>query len=988
VEATNRDRAASPNCPQPPSSVEVDNLVGLALSGGGIRSASFNLGVLQALESRRALWMFDYLSTVSGGGFIGSWWSAWLSREPRDPQQIFPDREELEPQRRVDTARLLQPDGSSSAPPAVPDGALIARRADPIHFVRLFSNYLTPRTGLLSPDTWRLATFFVRNLLFTWMALLPLLLAAVMAGQLYFIHNQSVAGSFLCQTYGQAAPDLGALCRDYNLNPPHHPTLDRLFVFGRLALLPATAFATLGVLWLAHASAQPLLALGGSLVLVGVASRLASALNPSAGTALPWQVIVGVAVPLALHLWQAARGRARLLGGIAAPVDTAGAPVHATRADHRGWLSQQQATLLKSSTLIGGLLLIAGFGHDAVYYATQAVGDYTAKAGGAAAVLVTVASAVYTAIKAAPRTDGTPAPPPGAASRLVFAIAPVLVLLALTLLLAFVSRRLLLATMSHAAPAMLLAHAAVWIAALQVVFALFESWHDPTSDEAFSRPRGWMFLFEPRGWTQLAVGAALVTVWYYSRHVSWGERWTAVSTDLPSLVAIAILAVALAVSLAPGRYRVALGSARPVGLLVTASFTATLCLLANGGLAAQFERSTLLSGLLWIALLVGGVIAMGWLADPNLLSLHAFYKGRLSRAYLGASNTARETEGVTDSAPGDDLPLTSVWNHDAGAPYHLVNTTLSLVGGSDLATSQRSAENFILSRYHCGSARAGYRCTHQYMSGSLSLGTAAAISGAAASPTMGSQTPSAALSLLLALMNVRLGFWAPNPSGRRWDEPQARLWPLYLLRETLSNTGRLGTYCYLTDGGHFDNTGIYALVERGCRYIVVSDCGADPQSTFDDIGNAIRRCRIDFGTEIDLRVDRFLARDDATATGRTHVVIGTITYQADHLRMLGLDPAVVDGRIIWIKPTISAINAADVRQYKMANREFPQQSTANQWYDESQFESYRRLGYESALQAFDHQPPTPNDPGLGLPLPGRFDLVATWFHRRYDRQPA
>jgi hypothetical protein len=358
---------------------------------------------------------------------------------------------------------------------------------------------------------------------------------------------------------------------------------------------------------------------------------------------------------------------------------------------------------------------------------------------------------------------------------------------------------------------------------------------------------------------------------------------------------------------------------------------------------------------------------MGWLADPNLLSLHGFYKSRLSRAYLGASNTAREDEEITDSAAGDDIALTALWNHDAGAPYHLVNTTLSLVGGSDLAMSQRPAENFVMSRYHCGSARAGYRCTGEYMSGSLSLATAVAISGAAVSPNMGAKTPSAALALFLSLFNLRLGFWAPTPSGRRWNEPHARLWPFYVLRETLSNTGQIGNYCYLTDGGHFDNTGLYALVERGCRYIVVCDCGADPELGFEDIGVAIRRCRIDFGAEIDLSIGQF------TDGSPTHVVWGTIRYQAEHLAMLGLDATAADGIIAWIKPAVRADNAVDVQQYRLANRAFPQQSTADQWYDESQFESYRRLGYDSARVAFSALPHAP------LPSAGDFGGIPTWF---------
>jgi hypothetical protein len=193
------------------------------------------------------------------------------------------------------------------------------------------------------------------------------------------------------------------------------------------------------------------------------------------------------------------------------------------------------------------------------------------------------------------------------------------------------------------------------------------------------------------------------------------------------------------------------------------------------------------------------------------------------------------------------------------------------------------------------------------------------------------------------------------------------------LRETLSNTGRLGTYCYLTDGGHFDNTGLYALVERGCRYIVVCDCGADPRLGFEDMGVAIRRCRIDFGAEIDLRIDDFRAREADSDTARTHVVWGTIKYQAEHLRMLELEVDDDIGVIVWVKPSVTALNAADVRQYRLSHGDFPQQTTADQWYDESQFESYRRLGYESARAAFD---PANLPPGL---TPGDFARVDDWF---------
>jgi hypothetical protein len=281
-----------------------------------------------------------------------------------------------------------------------------------------------------------------------------------------------------------------------------------------------------------------------------------------------------------------------------------------------------------------------------------------------------------------------------------------------------------------------------------------------------------------------------------------------------------------------------------------------------------------------------------------------------------------------------------------------VNTTLNLVGGRDLSTVQRSAASFVLSPLYCGSSRTGYRRTHEYMTDEMTLGTALAISGAAASPNMGSLTPSAALAMLMTLVNVRLGYWAPTPNRGDWKDRQARLWPVYMLREFLSQTTELSSYCYLTDGGHFDNTGLYSLVERGCRYIVLADCGADPKPCFEDLGNAIRRCRIDFGTEFDL--DLTPLRDDTAADARRHYIVGRLRYTQAHADTLGWAPD-DDGRngtIVVIKPTVARAASADVRQYALENGAFPQQTTADQWYDEAQFESYRKLGYDSAGSAF------------------------------------
>lgn len=354
------------------------------------------------------------------------------------------------------------------------------------------------------------------------------------------------------------------------------------------------------------------------------------------------------------------------------------------------------------------------------------------------------------------------------------------------------------------------------------------------------------------------------------------------------------------------------------------------------------------------------VVGFGWMADPNAYSMHIFYRARLVRAYLGASNHNRRLrhKEITESVAGDNLLLKDMINCKRGAPYHLINTTLNLVAARDLATAQRSAATFTLSQLYCGSTRTGYRRTDKYMGGLLSLGTSVAVSGAAASPNMGSRTPTASLAMLMTFLNVRLGYWAPTPKRRDWRSPRARLWPFYLLREFSSETNDVSDYCYLTDGGHFDNLGLYSLVERGCRYIVVADCGADPEPCFTDLGNTIRRCRIDFRADIRLNITPFKKLTENRAAN--HYIEGEIVYSKEHVKKLGWSgdverEAARTGKIIFFKPSLladkKADETADVRQYSIQNNDFPQQTTAKQWFDEAQFESYRQLGMICGISA-------------------------------------
>jgi hypothetical protein len=128
----------------------------LCISGGGIRSATFALGIMQRLARVGVLPKFDYLSTVSGGGYIGSWLSSYARRNAGGMAGVV--KELTEPAKQRDP---LKPE------------------PEPLMWLRQFSNYLTPRLGLLSGDTWAVAGIYLRNLLLNWLMLVPLLVAAL-----------------------------------------------------------------------------------------------------------------------------------------------------------------------------------------------------------------------------------------------------------------------------------------------------------------------------------------------------------------------------------------------------------------------------------------------------------------------------------------------------------------------------------------------------------------------------------------------------------------------------------------------------------------------------------------------------------------------------------------------------------------------------------------------------------------------------------------
>jgi hypothetical protein len=350
---------------------------------------------------------------------------------------------------------------------------------------------------------------------------------------------------------------------------------------------------------------------------------------------------------------------------------------------------------------------------------------------------------------------------------------------------------------------------------------------------------------------------------------------------------------------------------------------------------------------LWaIAAELGLSLLASYFIDINKFSLHGMYRMRLIRAYLGASNASRSPNPFTGFDQADNILMCDLSVHK---PLHVVNMTLNLVHRTKLAWQQRQAESFTSTRLHTGSCRLGYRSSAKYGGSQtnmgrktpLSLGNAITISGAAASPNMGYHS-SPILTLVMTLFNARLGCWLGNPKSPSevWQRSGPKWGIRAFLDEALGLTNDTSDWLYLSDGGHFENLGLYEMVLRRCHLIVVCDADADPQYSYEDLANAVRKIRIDLGISIEFSnpsLPMSPTGEPSAAFPGHHCAIARIRYSA-------VDKEAEDGILLYIKTSLNGNEPADIKHYAVNNKTFPQQPTTDQFFNEAQFESYRGLG--------------------------------------------
>jgi hypothetical protein len=837
-------------------------MLGLALSGGGIRSATFSLGILQALSRNKLIKQIDYTSTVSGGSYVGSFFGA-LYVEPSL-------RHAAESDLSTDKARADFRDKPLQSP----------RGRKAVARLREFGRYLTP--GGFS-DTMYGASLMARN----WVSLqlvlglAPLLLFLLVGlierpASWLFFNDQKQGALYQSVTWADETPVSWVLSGMMICAGLWSAALATGFWYSRREKVDKSLFQRIGT----SAIVLGAVAVAALLAMFGV-----------------WPL----AREVGFDCWHQAINPVRV-ARLASP------EVGCRNLLERLW---------------AGFPLVAS----------------------TVTLLLSIAAYLGFAIQAQRRADKAIAPQEieeNVRGRMTRALATSnLVFVALVLLIVIDA---LAGNVAHSA-------------------ASFPELAEPVGERL----------------KQQEIYAAL--------RVAWRNFWPLLVLVTPGLLTIWTHGV-LRRGTGPGWL------ARPAGQAALGGSILFLWLVIWAAIAKMVPDGALIW--VFLAVLIAFVIQLFCYGFLNLSSLVSLYALRLKRAYVGASNPTDSNQGFDVDRPGDHIHMTDYYSGVEGhlnqlRPVHLINCTIAQTepeGNSTVVAYDRKGKPLHLSpagivHQHGGPGLSGQIAFDD--AERLTLSSWTAVSGAAASTAIGSLT-SLGLSILAMMANVRLGYWWRVVSD-------TSLWPKSIFGDTVIGylfaelQGRFGSQpnkrkrWYLTDGGHFENTGAYALIQRRLDFIVVCDNGADPDYRLDDAVRLIDRARSDlnaeiefydvkdldaiFGSDNDLR-DAFgsyaaLSRpvEPGSPARSPYAALARIRYDINQdpetaTAQQASEPVNHDsddhtpsyGALLLVKPRLNFTEPPELLAYQRreAGKAFPQQATLDQFFDEEQWEAYRRFG--------------------------------------------
>jgi hypothetical protein len=939
-------------------------ITGLATSGGGVRSAIFCLGFMQALAKAELLKRFDFLSTVSGGGYIGGFLGAWI-HNAKDARKV--------------------------------EAALSDSESPPLKFLRNNGRYLAPNGA---GDVVAAAAAHMRSWFTVW-----LIMALLFLGLLFIAEALKVA--FWHVDWEDS----------FNVvRPPEGSSLfEKLITYVRVSPYFTLAW------W--------------SLLTVTVPPAIAYWFGDRFRRMLPlWIVLVVVGVTLwyrhpALAL--AVSGRWLVIWIIYAV--TASFAIYAFIKTHSREVAASQSNAIPSGgsnltrdrfrRLLGFWIVLLGVGAALWYFRAP----FTLLTLGSVwrliwiAYAITASFAIYALAKAhAPEV---------ARNRLNDILGGALTLTLAIVIFAIVD--------TFGQTLMAVTVASAWSAIMLPILAAVAQWVMPQLMEATNKKKlpPWLSsLVIPISALLIALlasGILSLTAHSLSYQVALAVRAETTRYGFAVLaISVAILTTVIGIRLGR-RWTMLL----PLIILGGTAIALAWSLARKEDVVQQEALYVCATGAMTLA--TAALVGFSF-RFVNLSSHHRLYSARLTRTFLGASNPNRINAGhagngpsakqggdVTTAVPGDRIDYLNYRPYQYGGPLHLINTTVNETVDGISQIEQRDRRGYSLAigpgglsarttdhalfeptpenmKPEDGRARVSGGVAQKFHTLAIkdrpyidvempTLGSWIGISGAAFTTGLGART-NLAISFLLGFFNIRLGYWwnsgvRPSDRSERADRGAAALGDLWskafpaqagLMEEFLARFhGASREHWYLSDGGHFENTGVYELIRRRVPLIVCCDCGADPKYQFADAANLVRKARIDFGAEIrfwtnaeiaaglpnlvnhigepsDLKPMKVAPNKGCSAK---HAAIAWVKYPGGKDRSL----------LLVVKPTISSTAPVDVRQYDSADRAFPQQTTLDQFFDEAQWESYRKAGNLIGEALFT------DDPQLA---PGRWGVLA------------
>lgn len=350
------------------------------------------------------------------------------------------------------------------------------------------------------------------------------------------------------------------------------------------------------------------------------------------------------------------------------------------------------------------------------------------------------------------------------------------------------------------------------------------------------------------------------------------------------------------------------------------------------------------------------VFILGFITNPNATSFHRFYRKQLADAFLHFAGNDMNVHLHKMQHADEDREL---------APYPLINTTLNLLSSSDPNfQGSKTSDYFLLSPQYCGSKLVGYVPTADTKGyRDLTLPSAITISAAAVNPGMGAYS-NRILSMLTTLLNLRLGFWIWNPMKLKNKYPVV-WWPSYFFYELFSRISTDKLMVNISDGGHIENLGVMELLRRRCRLVIAVDAEADPLYTFGALENLTVRARNELGVDIRFREDQIpekvIRPEPSHGYSKKRYAVADLYQLWDKVEGLNGEEEIVHyedhkiGTFVYVKSSVTApVGRPDIPRedwlkygtykYKIYHPDFPHESTADQFFDPIQWESYYQLG--------------------------------------------